>query len=368
MQFAWPWAFLLLPLVPVAAWWPGRRRRRAAVSYPSVEPIRGIARGARARLLWLGPACRAAAMGLMVVALARPQHGVGRVETDTNAVAIQVVVDRSGSMGQEMEFDGQPSTRLDTVKRVLREFVEGNAKRGGELKGREQDIIGLITFARYAETVCPLVRDPKALIELSEQINLAQQRWEDGTSIGDALALAAARLRRAEDELASRANPGNGAAPKPPGGSDNQGLKIKSKIIVLFTDGANNAGERAPLEAAKLAADWGIKVYPIAIGTGTTYQTLRDPFFGERRIRVPSDVDTKMLSEMARITGGVYHSADDAQAIRDMYAEIDRLEKTSVEMVQYIDYQEKFTPWAAGGGALLMMEVLLGTVLLRRMP
>jgi Ca-activated chloride channel family protein len=259
-------------------------------------------------------------------------------------------------MGQEMEFDGRPSTRLDTVKTVLKEFVEGNAKRGGELKGREQDIIGLITFARFAETICPLVRDPRALSELSGQIRLAEQRWEDGTSIGDALSLAAARLKRAEDELEARAD------------AKTKGLKIKSKIVVLFTDGANNAGERSPLEAAKLAADWGIKVYPIAIGTGTSYQTIRDPFFGERRIRVPSDVDTKSLAEIARITGGTYHSADDAQAIRDIYAEIDRLEKTSVETVQYIDYQERFVPWGAAGGALLMFEVLLGTLLLRRMP
>lgn len=356
MHFASPWAFLLLPVVLGAAWWSGRARRAGAVRYPSIEPVRGIPRGVRARLLWTGPLCRAAAMILMVVALARPQHGVGRIETDTDAVAIQVVVDRSGSMGQEMEFDGQQSTRLDTVKTVLTEFVLGNAKRGGELKGREQDIIGLITFARYAETVCPLVRDPQTLVELSDQISLAQQRWEDGTSIGDALSLAAARLKRAEDDLESRPD------------AKSKGLKIKSKIVVLFTDGANNAGERSPLEAAKLAADWGIKVYPIAIGTGTTYQTLRDPFFGDRKIRVPSDVDTTTLSEIARITGGVYHSADDAQAIRDIYAEIDRLEKTNVETVQYIDYQEKFAPWGAAGGALLAFEVLLGTVLLRRIP
>jgi Ca-activated chloride channel family protein len=355
MHFASPWAFTLLALIPPAIWWATRPRRRAAVRYSALAPLNAIPRGWRTHAARLLPLVRAASLAVLIVALARPQHGIGRIETSTEAVALQVVIDRSGSMGQEMEFDGQPSTRLDTVKRVLREFVAGNEKSGGKLKGRRQDVLGLVTFARYAETVCPPVRDPEAVADLADAIKLASQRWEDGTAIGDGLALAAARLERIDEEL--KARPENV-------GKD---LTVKSKVIILFTDGANNAGEKSPIEAANLAAKWGIKVYPIAIGTGPSYQVFRSPF-GDQRLQVPSDVDTRTLSEIARITGGVYHSADDSAALREIYQEIDRLEKTSIDTVQYTDYEERFTPWAAAGLGALLLELVLRSIVFRRTP
>ncbi len=355
MIFHSPWAFALLVVVPVLVWVSARRGRRGAIVFPSTVVLDGVPRGVRSRLMWLVPMSRAVGMSLLVVALARPQFGVGRVQTTTDAVAIQVVIDRSSSMRQEMEFDGRYATRLDVVKSVLREFAMGNTSSGGTLAGRPNDLMGLITFARQAETACPLVRDPATLTELVSTVPFARSREEDGTAIGDGLALAAARLRKAEEEFLAR--------------PENAGkeLNIKSKIVILFTDGDNNAGERLPMEAAQLAAEWGIKVYTVAIGAGQGYQVI--DFFGEKR-RVPTrgTVDTKLLEEVASVTGGESYSADDAGAMRRMYEEIDRLEKTSVETVEYTDYQERFVPWALAGGSVLMLELVLVSMLLRRLP
>lgn len=355
MTFHSPWAFALLVLVPLVVWWPSRRRHRPAIVFPAAGALASLPRGMRTHFMWVVPILRAVGLSLLIVAIARPQHGIGRMETSTDAIAIQVVIDRSGSMGQEMEFDGKYAQRLDVVKTVFREFALGNEKKGGKLKGRTQDLLGLITFARQAETVCPLVRDPGTLVDLADQIALARQQSEDGTAIGDGLSLAAARLKKAEEEFLARPE------------NSGKSLNIKSKIVILFTDGNNNAGERAPLEAAQLAADWGIKVYTIAIGTkgGFAVQNI----FGEkRRIPVRSDVDTRMLTKVAEMTGGQYNSADDADAIRRIYEQIDQLEKTTVETVQYTDYQEKFPPWAIGAGAALLLELLLSSVVLRRSP
>jgi Ca-activated chloride channel family protein len=358
MEFATPWAFGLLVLAPLVWWWGTRRAARGAVLFSSSELVERVSGGWRATGVRLLPWLRVAALVLVVTALARPRHGVGRVETTADAVAMQIVVDRSGSMRLEMENDGTLSTRLDVVKRVLREFMLGNEAQGGQLKGRHNDLVGMITFARVAETVCPLVRDPETLVELAEMVDVVRDRNEDGTAIGDGLSLAAARLQKAEEELRNR--PENA-------GNDAGSMRIKSKVIVLFTDGENNAGERTPREAAELAAQWGIKVYTVGIGTGVAYQTVQTPI-GVQRIPVSGGADPSVLRGVAAATGGAYREADDAHALREIYQEIDRLEKTSVESVSYTDYDEKFTPWAAAAAALVSLELALGALLLRRTP
>ncbi len=356
MQVRWEsrWAFVMLlllaPLWVVIARF-ARRAPRGGLS--SAAGLEALPRTLRQRLIWLpGTACWLG-LALLTVALGRPQLGIGRVETSSEAVAIQLVIDRSGSMNQYMEVDGALRTRIDAVKSVLRDFLLGD---GDQLTGRPSDLVGLITFARFAETACPVVRDPQTLTSLIEAVNTAQARYEDGTAIGDGLALAAARLKRTEDELANRRR----------AGTTEPELTIKSKVIVLLTDGDNNAGEADPIEAAQLAAEWGIKVYTIGIGAGAdSYQIIRTPL-GEQRVRVPSNVDEGALKQIAEITGGSYHRAQDGESLRQVYAQIDRLEKSSVNTVEYTDWQEKFIFPAAAGAMFLVLGLLLNATWLRR--
>lgn len=347
-----PWALALLILVPLVFVWARRRRPGPLPALSTTAGLAALPRTLRQRLLPLLPVLRAGAMVALILAIARPQLGTGRTITESESIAIQIVIDRSGSMAQEMEFDGVVMNRLDAVKLVLRDFLLGNPDRG--LDGRPQDLVGLVTFARFAETVCPLVRDPGAVVQLVNAVDLVRYQQEDGTAIGDGLALAAARLHAAEKDLQARTTR-----------AEFENLRIKSKVVVLLTDGDNNAGEKDPIAAAELAAQWGIKVYTIGIGAGSTYRTLRTPF-GEQRIPMSSDVDESALKRIAEITGGVYRRAQDGAALREIYKEIDRLEKSSVKTQEYVDYAEHFSAFALAGAALLALEALLAATWLRR--
>lgn len=348
VQFGSPLALVLLIIPALLLLWP--KRRAGTVSLPSISAVPTLPRTLRQRLLWLPPMLRLLALAALIVGLARPRIGEGRSVSSTEAVAIQLVVDRSGSMGLPMTLDGQEQSRLDIVKQVLKEFLLGNGK---DLSGRGNDIIGLVRFARFAETACPLVRDHRALQQLVDAIPLAQHQFEDGTGIGDGLALAAARLRTAEQDLRARHSELAG-----------EDLRIKSKVIILLTDGINNAGDRDPIESAKLAAEWGIRVYTIGVGSDT-YQTIRTPF-GTERVPVRADVDAATLKAVADATGGMFWRAQDGRALRDIYSEINRLEKSEVKTLEYTDYRELFTPVALLAGALVFIQVLLSTTWLRR--
>ncbi len=353
LHIAAPWAFALL-LVPIILLFI-RVRKLPAVSLPTHSIAAGLPKSLRQRLLWLPRFLLLLAMVAATLALARPQLGEGKVLTSTDAVAIQLVVDRSGSMALPITADGEEISRLDAVKRVVRDFLLGDGK---SLAGRPADIIGLVQFAKYADTACPMVRDHKAVVSLVEAIRTAAQRFEDGTSIGDGLALAAARLHTAEQDLQARHDELKTAAP--------DDFRIKSKIIVLLTDGDNNAGTHDPLEAAKLAAQWGIKVYTIGLG-GDTYMLQRGPF-GDMKIPVRGDVDAKTLKAIADATGGKFFSAQDGGALRNIYTEIDRLEKSNIKTIDYTDYTELFAPIAYTSLALLGLHVLFSATWLRRTP
>ena len=201
MHFASPWALALLVL-PLAIVVLELRRPRRAARLSQVPVSLGLPRSLRSRLLWLPPVTRCLGVCLLVVALARPQLGQGRAETSTDAVAMQLVVDRSPSMRAPTILGGSQITRMDAVKRVVRDFLLGD---GRELEGRPSDLIGVVSFARFADTACPPVRDPSTLVQLIDAIEPARPRSdEDGTAIGDGVALAAARLRTAEQDLRNR--------------------------------------------------------------------------------------------------------------------------------------------------------------------
>lgn len=346
MRFETAWALALLGAVallpPARAW---LARVRTGVGFPSVAVPAGIGPSLRYRLAWLPSALKLLALALLVVALARPREGTEQVVDVSRGIAIEVVVDRSGSMAAPIGGGGP--TRLDAVKQAVARFVHGD---GAGLTGRPNDLVGLVTFARYPETVLPLTLSHGTLDGFLSGVEVVTDRGEDGTAIGDALALAAARLRTAEEALGSRDD-----------------YEIKSKAIILLTDGSHNAGARTPAQAAELAAGWGIKVYAIGIGVGAPEQTVRTPL-GTFRLPAGQPVDAAALQALAERTGGLFRMAEDAESLAAIYREIDRLETSEVESIRYVDFRERFAPWAlAALGAAAAAAALAATVF-RRTP
>lgn len=352
MRFATPWALLALLLIPLLLYYQLGRKRPQALTFSAIELFRPAGISWRQRLAALPLVLRVLALILVVIALARPQQGMEKTYDISHGIAIEMVIDRSTSMGEEMVFNNQATNRLEVVKKVFTEFVNGNGK---ELTGRPNDLIGLVSFARYPETACPLTLAHEALSGFMTNIQLVSNRAEDGTSIGDGIALAAARLRKAEEDVARQYK------------NDSSGhYEIKSKIIILLTDGAHNAGTLTPLAAAKLAGQWGIKIYTIGIGEDIDQSGIQG--FFARMNRLARGVDRKTLQAIAETTGGIFRMAADADTLRAIYAEIDRLEKSEIESIRHIDYAEHFPVFVITALALLVMETALRATVLRKIP
>lgn len=357
-RFASPYILLLILLVPVILWLAHRWKRRGSVRFSSKLRLENVKPSIRIRLLPLLTLLRAAGLIILIVALARPQTGIGEVRTTADGIAIMLVLDRSWSMSEVMEPGSRGDdgiSRIDVVKKVSRQFIEGDPEAG--LEGRPEDLIGLVTFGRFADTICPLVRIHETIGSLIDQIELAHpQSLDAGTAIGEGLALAAARLQDAEDDLKKRNE-----------GVIDPEFEIKSKIIVLMTDGDENMGEINATQAANICKKWGIKIYAIGIGgneRGTTIQTM----FGPRQIMGGAGFNESLLKHLAETTGGIYRSADDSKALRAVYDEIGQLETTEIQSREYTSYNEAFLPWAIAGGLTLLLEIVLSSTFLRRSP
>ena len=374
MRFEFPYAFLLLPLIVLLVWYCLRRRRGVGLKFSSVTIAGSSGPTLRTRLRHLPLIVRVLAIGLLTIGLARPQQGREEVRDVSKGIAIEMVVDRSGSMGQELVYDGKQLNRLEVVKKVFREFILGNGK---DLGGRPTDLIGMVAFARYSDTVCPLTLSHGALDRFIENIQLVTRKNEDGTAIGDALALAAARLKTAEDLLQSTLGKSSAASSHDQGESSARGhqspvtagmdYQIKSKVIILLTDGQNNAGKRSPLDAARLAREWGIKVYAIGIGGRESFVTIKTPL-GDYKMPGGPGVDEATLKVVAGETGGAFWLAESADKLHEIYKEIDKLERTEIESVRHIDYAERFAPFALAALALLLLEQILISTVFRRIP
>jgi Ca-activated chloride channel family protein len=214
----------------------------------------------------------------------------------------------------------------------------------------------MVAFARYADTVCPLTLGHGALEHFLGNVSLVTRRSEDGTAIGDAVALAAARLKTAEETLARQTGE---AADK---------YTIKSKVMVLLTDGENNFGQRTPEEAAALAAQWGIRIYAIAV-TGGEARTVVSRVLGAVMLPgVARDIDTRTLETLAEKTGGRFFRADDARSLEEVYQQIDKLERSEVESLRFVDYREVYPWFVVAALGLVVLEVLLRSTLFRRLP
>jgi len=331
VQLASPWLLALLALVPLALPWPWRAGRTAALRYPTLAELRAIApRGAAHRRLVLA-ILRAAALAAIAVALARPQAGTAATKIHREGVDVVLAVDVSGSMlAEDFTLDNTRASRVDVVKSVVKEFIAA----------RPEDRIALILFAARPYTQCPLTLDHGWLMQNLDRAKVGM--IEDGTAIGSALASAVNRLR------ASTA---------------------KSKFVVLLTDGQNNAGRINPATAAEAAAALGVKVYTVGAGTrGLAPYPVQD-FFGNKVYRpMPVDIDEETLKKIAVKTNARYFRATDTPSLKDVYAEIDRSEKTPFEAPQYLDFRELYAwlAWPALG--LVLVELGLAETVLRKLP
>jgi len=332
LTLAQPWFLLLLLLLPVAAWWRGRQGKPAAFLYSSVQLVSGVANINRSSAGRTLSALRWLTLALFIIAMARPQFVESETAVKASGIDIVVAIDLSGSMeAEDFELNRQRVNRLVIAKDVLKKFVD---KRPG-------DRIGLVAFAGKAYVAAPLTLDHDFLQMNIDRLEL--RTIEDGTAIGSGLSAAINRLRD---------------------------LKAKSKIVILMTDGVNNAGKVPPLTAAEAAQALGIKVYTIGVGTRGLAPVPRGVDFFGRKVygQTEVDIDEKTLTEIARKTGGEYFRADNSDTLRKIYERIDTLEKTEVETKKYVHIKELFHWIVAPGLGLLLLEVLLGNSVWRKLP
>jgi Ca-activated chloride channel family protein len=326
-----PWFLALLALLPVLVWLERRLRRDAAVRFPTLGVLSGIGFSGRKRWRWVIPALRLAALALTVVALARPQFGRAESRYTGEGIDIMLAVDISGSMlAEDFTVDEKRVNRLEAVKSVVEGFVDR----------RPNDRIGLVLFGARPYTQCPLTLDHGWLMQNLERAQIGM--IEDGTAIGSALATAAGRLKDSD---------------------------AKSKVVILLTDGQNNAGKVSPLTAADATAALGIKTYTIGAGTrGLAPYPARDLFGNIVYQPVQVDIDEDTLGAIAEKTGGAYFRATDTESLKKIYADIDQLERTEFEAPRYLDYDELY-PWLLLPAVILLAaELGLSHTVLRKLP
>ncbi len=367
MHIESPELFSLLLLAPLMIYLNRRRKAKASVRFSSLREVKKLRPSLRLRLHWLPLALRTVCIVLLVAAMARPREGTTIERVSTKGVAMELVVDRSGSMQAIMNYRGQEKTRLEVVKDVLEDFILG----GEGMQGRRNDLLGMITFARYADTVCPLVHAHDALLGFLKKTEVVpDESEENATNIGDAIARAAARLKVAEEDITNR-NRKIRAAAEAGGEEARPEFDIQSKAIVLLTDGRNTVpadqAKYTPGEAVRLAKDWGIRIYTIGIGGPDDYVIRQTPF-GERKWPAGAELDERLLYEIAKYTGGFYQRATDPESLLKIMEKIDELETSEIESIQYSRFEEKFGPWALAAMIALGLEMILGCTIFRKIP
>lgn len=330
VRFASPEWLLLLALLPFLVYRYGRGPgRRGHVRYPDLSVFKRIRPTWATRLRHLPIALRTCGLVCLIVAMARPQSGRELREQSADGIDIMLTLDVSSSMELNDLAGGQKS-RLRVAKNVIADFIDG----------RISDRIGMVVFAAESFTQCPLTLDYQVLQELLSGIQIADEAW-DGTAIGMALITACNRLR------------------------DAQG---KSQVIILLTDGVNNAGEIEPLTAADAAAAVGIKIYAVGVGSEGTIRRPVQGVFGTRYQTVQVEIDEELLREVAARTGGRYFRAVSEEKLEEIYKEIDELETIEVTTRIHVEYSERFAYFLWPGLVLLLLELILANTRFRRIP
>jgi Ca-activated chloride channel homolog len=308
IQFLQPEWLWLLALLPLALLWRGRKGGVAAVEYSNIDVARTIARSTRSRAgrwLWLLPIV---AIALMVVGLARPQLAHGRAQVTASGIDIMLGLDVSGSM-QALDFKigGQRVNRIDVVKSVVSKFIDE----------RPDDRIGIVAFAGAPYLVSPLTLDHDWLQQNLGRVSVAGV--DDGTAIGSAIAASVNRLRESP---------------------------AKSKVVILLTDGMNNSGKISPMAAAEAAKALGVKIYTIAVGVrGEAPIPVKDESGETHLVMAKVDVDEKTLQDISALTGGRFYRATDTDSLKEIYEQINQLEKTT-QVAQHFEHYQELYGWA----------------------
>ncbi|HRT04887.1 MAG TPA: VWA domain-containing protein [Kiritimatiellia bacterium] len=323
--FRHPIFLLLLLLVPALVWLRYARRRQAPLAFSDGAALLGLPASPWLALRWLPPALFAAGLVFLVAAAARPQKGMSESRVETEGVDIVLVVDTSTSMrADDFSTATRRMDRLDAAKSVLAQFIQA----------RPDDRLGIVAFAAMPYTIAPLTTDHAWLMLQMDRLQTGM--LEDATAIGDAIASGVNRLRDS---------------------------KAKSKVVILLTDGINNAGRLTPPDAAQAAAALGIKVYTVGAGSD---QPRASGIFGF--MQGGNEIDEAALKKIAEITKAKYFRATDLKSLEETYKAIDEMEKTKIELDQYTRYEEKFAPFLVLGLLCLAFETLLGFTRLGRLP
>ncbi len=327
ITFAYKYVLFLLILVPFYFYYKVKltKNKVPALNYSSLKVLGNIPKQFKEKTWFIPELLRSLAIAAIILALARPQSFSSGEDIYTEGIDIAMVLDISGSMLAE---DFKPN-RLEAAKDVTDTFI----------KGRNGDKIGLVIFASEAFTQCPLTIDYDVLRNLLSEVKSGM--IEDGTAIGNAIANGVNRLKDS---------------------------KAKSKVLILLTDGVNNAGQIDPLTAAKIAATFGIRIYTIGVGTiGEAPYPFQTPF-GLRYQMVPVEIDENLLKQISTITKGKYYRATNNRTLKDIYMEIDKLEKSKVEVTSYRNATEKFHNFLLIALLLLFLEFLLNNTYYRKIP
>ncbi|NCS87117.1 MAG: aerotolerance regulator BatA [Ignavibacteriales bacterium CG18_big_fil_WC_8_21_14_2_50_31_20] len=327
VTFKYSFILYFLAIIPIMMFWYWKRNKKMTpdITFSSLKIFNEIKPTIKEKLVHLPFVLRSIAVALLIIALARPQSFATGENVYTEGIDIAVVLDISGSMLAE---DFKPN-RLEAAKDVIDEFIAG----------RTSDKIGLVVFSGKSFTQCPLTIDYSVLRNLLGEIKSGM--IEDGTAIGLAIANGVNRLKDS---------------------------KAKSKILILLTDGVNNAGEIDPITAANIAQTFGIRIYTVGVGTrGNAPYPFQTPF-GVQYQMVPVEIDEAILQQVADITDGHYFRATDNKKLEEIYKEIDKMEKTRVEITSYRNAKELFYNWALAGLLLLFTEIVLSRTYLRRLP
>jgi len=318
-SFASPWWLLCLLVIPAMIWWEfiAKKRKKVSLTMPDLRGIEGVKTWKENLYPYL-PGLQIISVGLFIIALARPQLALTEEKVKAEGIDIMLAMDLSSSM---LSKDFDPD-RLEVSKMVATEFVEK----------RKHDRIGLVVFSGEAFTQCPLTTDHRVITDFLSKLQVGL--LQDGTAIGMGLATAVNRLKDS---------------------------KAKSKIIILLTDGVNNAGYIDPVTAAEIATEYSVKVYTIAVGTmGQALSPVNRRSDGEYLFAMATvEIDIALLTQISEMTGGKHFRAIDRQSLEQIYAEIDRLEKTEIEVNVYKRYKDEYRLFLFAGGILFLIWWLL---------